>query len=50
MREVVYDTETTGKRHDRDKIVEIAAIEMIDGQPTGRVFHTLVNPECPTRP
>lgn len=46
MREVVYDTETTGKRHDRDKIVEIAAIEMIDGQPTGRVFHTLVNPEC----
>lgn len=46
MREVVYDTETTGKRADRDKIVEIAAIEMIDGVPTGRVFHTLVNPEC----
>lgn len=46
MREVVYDTETTGKRADRDKIVEVAAIEMIDGVPTGRVFHTLVNPEC----
>jgi len=46
MREVVYDTETTGKHHDRDKIVEIAAIEMIDGVPTGRVFHTLINPEC----
>jgi DNA polymerase-3 subunit epsilon len=46
MREVVYDTETTGKSAERDKIVEIGAIELIDGQPTGRVFHTLINPEC----
>lgn len=45
MREVIYDTETTGKRHGSDKIVEIAAIELVDGAPTGRVFHKLINPE-----
>lgn len=50
MREIVYDTETTGKHPDRDKIVEIAAIELIDGVPTGRVFHKLVNPECEIGP
>lgn len=46
MREIIYDTETTGKRHDRDKIVEIGAIEVVDGVRTGRTFHTLINPEC----
>lgn len=45
MREIIYDTETTGKRYDSDKIVEIGAIELIDGEPTGRVFHKLINPE-----
>lgn len=45
-REIVFDTETTGKRYQEGhRIVEIAAIEMIDGVPTGNVFHTLINPE-----
>ena len=46
MREVVFDTETTGKRHqDGHRIVEIAAIELEGGKPTGRTFHRLINPE-----
>lgn len=45
MREIIYDTETTGKRHGSDKIVEIAAIELENNVPTGRVFHKLINPE-----
>lgn len=46
MREVVYDTETTGKRtQDGHRVVELGAIELIDGVATGRVFHRYFNPE-----
>jgi len=45
-REIVFDTETTGKRYqDNHRIVEIAAVEIVDGKLTGKTFHTLVNPE-----
>ena len=45
-REIVFDTETTGKRYQEGhRIVEIAAIEMVDGVATGKVFHKLINPE-----
>lgn len=46
MREVIYDTETTGKRYqDGHRVVEIGAIELIDGVITGRQFHKIINPE-----
>lgn len=45
-REVVLDTETTGKsERSGDRVVEIAAIEIVNGEKTGRVFHTLINPD-----
>lgn len=46
MREIVLDTETTGLDPSTgDRIVEIGAVEMINGVPTGANFHTYVNPE-----
>ena len=46
MRQVVLDTETTGLEPKRGhRIIEIGALELIDRQPTGRQFHTYVNPE-----
>ena len=46
MRELVIDTETTGlDPNDGHRIVEIAAIELHNHLPTGRVFHCYVNPE-----
>lgn len=46
MRELVIDTETTGLHpYDGHRIVEIAAIELMNHLPTGQVFHRYVNPE-----
>lgn len=46
MRELVIDTETTGlDPTDGHRIVEIAAIELFNHLPTGKVFHKYVNPE-----
>jgi len=46
MRQIVFDLETTGFRFDEGhRIVEIGAVELIDGAVTGRTFHTYVNPE-----
>lgn len=46
MREIIYDTETTGKRfQDGHRVVEVAAVELVDGKLTGREFHVLINPE-----
>jgi len=46
MREIVLDTETTGlKFTDNHRVIEIAAIEIIDFLPTGKVFHKYVNPQ-----
>jgi DNA polymerase III subunit epsilon len=45
MREIVWDTETTGIfPGDGHRIVEIGAVEMIDRVVTGRHFHTYVDP------
>jgi DNA polymerase III subunit epsilon len=45
MREVVLDTETTGlEPNDGHRIIEIGAVELFNHVPTGRVFHTYVNP------
>lgn len=46
MREIVFDTETTGLDPvSGDRIVEIGCIEMINRAETGRHFHAYFNPE-----
>lgn len=46
MRQIVFDLETTGfKFSEGHRIVEIGAVEMVNGAVTGRNFHTYVNPE-----
>lgn len=46
MREIVFDTETTGVDHENgDRMVEIGCIEMIDRVVTGRTYHCYFNPE-----
>lgn len=46
MREIVFDTETTGlDPFQGDKIVEIGAVELINHVPTGRKYHQYINPE-----
>lgn len=45
MREIVFDTETTGFEPEKgDRMVEIGCIEMIDRMPTGNSFHAYFNP------
>jgi len=45
MREVVFDTETTGiMPGDGHRIVEIGALELIDRISTGRTFHSYIDP------
>lgn len=46
MREIVLDTETTGLDTEAGhRIIEVAAIELVNHLPTGRNFHHFVNPE-----
>lgn len=46
MREIVFDTETTGLEPKQGhRIVEIGCIELIDKVRTGRFFHRYLNPE-----
>jgi DNA polymerase-3 subunit epsilon len=48
MREIVFDTETTGlSPAGGDRMVEIGCIEMIGRVETGRHFHCYFNPERP---
>ena len=45
-RSILFDTETTGLDPlFGDRVIEIAAIELINDLPTGRHFHTLIDPE-----
>ena len=46
MREIVFDTETTGfSFSDGDRMVEIGCLEMINRVETGRTFHAYFHPE-----
>ncbi len=46
MRQIVFDTETTGfSPVEGDRIVEIGCIEVIDRIKTGNNFHVYLNPE-----
>ena len=45
MRQIILDTETTGLDHKLGhRIIEIAAVEIVDRRPTGTHFHRYVNP------
>lgn len=45
MREIIFDTETTGFDPAEHRIVEIGAVELVNRLPTGRIFHKYLNPE-----
>jgi len=47
MREIVFDTETTGRDPNTgDRIVEFGAVEVVNLNPTGRTLHLYFCPEC----
>lgn len=46
MRQIVFDTETTGLEPEKGhRIIEIGCVELIDRQFTGNNFHRYINPE-----
>jgi DNA polymerase III subunit epsilon len=46
MREIVFDTETTGlDPYQGDRLVEIGCVELLNGFPSGQSFHRYLNPE-----
>jgi DNA polymerase III subunit epsilon len=46
MREIVFDTETTGLDPlQGDRLVEIGCIELVNRYPTGKTFHWYFNPQ-----
>jgi len=45
-RAILFDTETTGlEPHLGHRVIEIAALELLNDLPTGRHFHALVHPD-----
>lgn len=47
MRQIIFDTETTGLNSREDRIVSLAALEMVDGELTGAFCHYHLNPGKP---
>jgi len=45
MIEIILDTETTGLFAEKDRVVEIACVELNNYIPTNNIFHTFINPE-----
>jgi DNA polymerase-3 subunit epsilon len=46
QRALVLDTETTGlDPATGDRVIEVAAIELVNLMPTGRVYHVVIDPE-----
>jgi DNA polymerase-3 subunit epsilon len=45
MREIIFDTETTGLDSREDRIIEIGGVELVNRFPTGRSFHRFINPQ-----
>ncbi|KQT42921.1 DNA polymerase III subunit epsilon [Aureimonas sp. Leaf454] len=44
MREIVFDTETTGLDFESDRIIEFGGIELWNHIPTGKHFHAFIRP------
>lgn len=48
IREIAFDTETTGLNWDQDdRVIELGAVELINHVPTGETFQTYINPGRP---
>lgn len=45
MREIIFDTETTGLDAREDRIIELGGVELVNRFPTGRTFHKFINPQ-----
>ncbi|MEM8986702.1 MAG: DNA polymerase III subunit epsilon [Pseudomonadota bacterium] len=46
MRQIVFDTETTGfDPNEGHRVVEIGCVEMVSGAITGETFHRFINPQ-----
>ena len=51
MREIVFDTETTGLSFQSgDRLVEIGCVELVNRVETGETFHVYLNPQRPVPP
>jgi DNA polymerase III subunit epsilon len=51
MRHIFFDTETTGKFPEKgDRLIEIGAVEYVDGVFTGNKFYALIDPERDIHP
>jgi DNA polymerase III subunit epsilon len=44
MREIIFDTETTGLDNLEDRVIEIGGVELENQFPTGRTIHIYINP------
>lgn len=44
MRDIIFDTETTGLESKQDRIIEIGGVELINNFPSGRTIHIFINP------
>lgn len=45
MREIIFDTETTGLDSRDDRVIELGGIELVNRFPTGKTFHHYINPQ-----
>lgn len=45
MREIIFDTETTGLDTREDRVIELGGVELVNRFPTGRTFHRFINPQ-----
>lgn len=45
MREIIFDTETTGLDPREDRIIELGCVELDNRFPTGRSLHKFINPQ-----
>jgi DNA polymerase-3 subunit epsilon len=50
VRQLIFDTETTGLNSREHRLVSLAAVEIVDGELTGRFAHYHLNPERPCDP
>ena len=44
MRKIILDTETTGLNFQKDRIIEIGCLELVNDVPSGNVFHRYYSP------
>ena len=45
MREIIFDTETTGLDPREDRVIELGCVELVNRFPTGRTIHRFINPQ-----